>query len=460
VRTRLILSFVLVVLVSVGMFVIILQQSAQREVGAFMFRGSAVIYENIVESLENYYAAHGTWDGVESLFPAWRGQTRHGQGAGGMGSGMGMMDQRLRLVDTQGQVLVDSHNPEPTETLPQLDLRQATPLKLGRTTVGYLLPETSAVFTIHDQTNLVERLTRAAIIAGLMGGGLSLLLALLLSYRLARPVQELKRSAQNVAAGDLHQRVQVKGSDELASLGEAFNQMAESLQQAETNRRAMTADIAHELRTPLAVQRAHLEAIEDGIYPLNLEALEPILAQNRLLTRLVEDLRTLALAEAGQLSLDQTAVDLNILVERVVRRFAPQFNSNQVSIELDLPPGPESKILADPSRIEQIISNLLTNALRHTPTGGKIRLSIYSAQGTMHLAVHDSGPGIPEGAFERIFERFYRADDARSRSDGGTGLGLSIARHLAQAHQGDLRASNHPDGGAVFTLILPAASGS
>jgi signal transduction histidine kinase len=235
----------------------------------------------------------------------------------------------------------------------------------------------------------------------------------------------------------------------------------------------MTADIAHELRTPLAVQRAHLEALQDGVYPLNPANLAPILEQTHLLSRLVEDLRTLALADAGQLRLDRVPTDLPALARRVIERFQPQAAAQGIAIQLDSAPGFPSPVLSlDPARIEQVLANLLTNALRHTPEGGRIAVSVYgsperrpaamrpateepvSAPG-VQVSVRDSGPGIPEEALPRVFERFYRADRARSREEGGTGLGLAIARQIAQAHGGSLTAANHPEGGAFFTLTLP-----
>jgi len=243
----------------------------------------------------------------------------------------------------------------------------------------------------------------------------------------------------------------------VAVLGRSFNQMAESLQQAQASRRAMTADIAHELRTPLSVQRAHLEAIQDGVYPLTVENLAPILEQNYLLTRLVEDLRTLALAEAGQLTLERKPTDFVELVQRNVERFAPQAAAHQVAISLEGTAALSEKLILslDSARVEQILGNLLTNALRYTQSGGRIGLTLHREEHQVRLEVLDSGPGIPEESLPHIFERFYRADRSRSRSEGGSGLGLSIARQLAQAHGGALTAENAKDGGALFILTLP-----
>jgi signal transduction histidine kinase len=295
----------------------------------------------------------------------------------------------------------------------------------------------------------------AALTAGLIAGGLSLLLALLLTYRLLRPVRELTGAAQRLGSGDLSQRVKVSGNDELSILGQTFNNMADSLQQAGESRKAMTADIAHELRNPLAVQRANLEALQDGIYPLTTESLNPILEQNLLLTRLVEDLRTLALADAGQLELEYASTDLLHLTGKVIERFKPQAANHGVKMNLE---SDMSEVLAciDPLRVEQIVNNLFSNALRYTPEGGEIAIRVHERERKSILSVHDSGPGIPTESLPFVFERFYRSDRSRSRAEGGTGLGLAIARQLAEAHCGTLTAANHPDGGAIFTLELPA----
>jgi signal transduction histidine kinase len=233
--------------------------------------------------------------------------------------------------------------------------------------------------------------------------------------------------------------------------------MADALQSAEESRRAMTADIAHELRNPLAVQRANLEALQDGIYPLTPENLTPILEQNLLLTRLVEDLRTLALADSGHLNLERSPTLLRDCVQRVVEQFSPQADSRGIAIQWsareDCPP-----VNVDAGRIEQIIGNLLSNALRYTPQGGKIWLDLTCTGEQIQLTVRDSGPGIPVEALPHVFERFFRADRSRSRAEGGSGLGLAIARRLAEAHGGSLTAANHPQGGALFTLTLPLNS--
>jgi len=446
-RLRLFLAFALVVVISVTGVILLVRQSAARELNAYMFRGGMYGAEGIVGALEDYYRQHGSWNGVDQLF-----QSGHGMGRG-MGGGS-MMNQRFRLADASGTLIVDTAGSS-LGSLSQDEIDQSIDLNVGNHTVGYLLPAGGSAFTSSDSAELLNRLNRAALIAALIGGAVSLLLAFVLAYGLLRPVGELTQAAEALSLGDLNQRVPVKGSDEIAQLSVTFNQMAESLQQAESSRRALTADIAHELRTPLAVQRANLEAIQDGVYPPTAENLQSVLEQNLLLTRLVDDLRTLALADSGQLQLERNETDLVNLTQAVLERFSAAAAKQQVSLSIEKPEDPLPMSNVDHLRVEQILHNLIANALHHTPEGGTIICSLLVQGKEIVITIRDSGPGIPPEALPYVFERFYRADKARSRNQGGSGLGLAIARQLAEAHHGTLTAANYPEGGAIFTLALP-----
>jgi signal transduction histidine kinase len=368
-----------------------------------------------------------------------------------------MMNQRLRLAGAEGTGRGDGGGQRGGVVGGSVG-GVSVHLNSGLKTIGYLSLEGGMSGGPGSERFLLSRLNRAALTAGLIAGGVSLFVALLLAYRLLRPVRELTHAAGQLAKGDLSQRVPVRGDDELAGLGRTFNRMADSLQQAKESRRAMTADIAHELRNPLAVQRANLEALQDGIYPLTPENLDPILEQNLLLSHMVDDLRTLALADAGQLALERIPTDFPALVRHLVERFEPQASSRKIHLNLILPQAPPATIThlrVDPLRIEQITNNLLSNAVRYTPEGGSITITLSHSAAAVQLIVKDSGPGIPVEALPHIFERFYRAERSRSRSEGGSGLGLAIARQLAGMHGGSLEAANDPQGGAVFTLTLP-----
>lgn len=459
-RWRLIISFVLIALVSVASVLVVFRQSAIQEVRTYMFRGGMAGVEGLVTALEDHFQMNLSWEGVEGIFPfpgqnqgSRRGNPGNSPGPGGMMAGM--MNQRLRLADSQGNLIIDTEQTQPLGSLTENEVQQAIPLQLANEAVGYLLPEGGMAFTSGDDTVLLNRLSRAAYIAAGVAIVFSLVLALLLSTHLTRPVLALTRAASSLTEGDLTKRVEVQGDDELATLGKTFNQMATSLENAEASRRAMTADIAHELRTPLAVQRANLEAMQDGVYPATAKNLQPVLEQNILLTRLVEDLGTLALADAGQLQLELTPVDFLALVKRVLDQFKPQANERKIEIEFSSQ-GICHPLSLDSGRVEQILGNLLSNAFRYTPDGSWVKINLTYSPNQVDLSIHDSGPGIPEESLAHIFERFYRADHSRSRMEGGTGLGLAIARQLAEAHGGTLTAANHPKGGAIFKLTFPS----
>jgi len=445
-RTKLFLSFSLIVIVSVILVAVIARRGAVNEVNTFMFRGGMYGLSDLTTGLENYYRRDGSWANVQNLMDL---------SPRGMGGMAGMMGQRVIVVDVSGTVVADTQGSSIGDKLDQSILSSFIPLLVNGKIAGYLGAAGGIGFNAANQQLVLNRLNRGVVIAGLLAGALGLVLSTGLAYTLLRPVQALTVAAHKLAQGDLSHRVAVGGDDELATLGHTFNQMADSLQQAEESRRAMTADIAHELRTPLAVQRANLEALQDGIYPLTVDNLAPVIEQNHLLTRLVEDLRTLALTDAGQIELERTPTDLPALVGKVVERFQPQAVSQQVKLTIAVPPTPMPPVLLDPVRLEQMLTNLLSNALRYSPPGGQIDVDVATLSNLVRITVHDNGPGIPSEALPYIFERFYRADKSRSRSEGGSGLGLAIARNLARAHGGDLTAVNHASGGALFTLTLP-----
>lgn len=460
-RLRLFLSFVLIILIAIGSVVLITRQSTVNEVRDFMFRGGVLGLENLVTRLETCYAQYQAWENCTDILytgnamPGGTPWQRKGQD---MNHGMGgkMPTTRLQIIDLDGNVISDTQESAhpPATQITESALQNALPLLYKDETVGYLLPEGARTFTSEQEEALVSQLNRAALIAASIAGGAGLILAILLAYGLLRPIQNLTQAAARVGEGDLSQRVIISGDNELSTLGSVFNQMAQSLQEEEEHRQALTADIAHELRTPLSIQQAHLEALQDGIYELSLKNLAPIAEQNRSLTRLVDDLRTLALADAGELSLERTETNLPGLIRRTATRFGAKAQTKGITFNLSLTSDCPTLNL-DPQRIEQILNNLLSNALRYSPENASIEINLTHTTQRVSLAIHDKGHGISADELLHIFDRFYKGDKSRTRSNGGTGLGLSISRKLAQAHGGSLEAGNHPQGGAVFTLTLP-----
>lgn len=306
----------------------------------------------------------------------------------------------------------------------------------------------------HPPEHRLRYIDLSYVITGILGFVLALILSFYLSNRISRPLSQLTEAARHIAEGAYGKRVDVTGYQEVERLGAAFNALSENLARNESLRKSMIADISHELRTPLASQRGYLEALEDGIIPFDRESLEVLARNNLLLSRLVEDLRQLALADAGQLELHPQALDIERALRQAAAGFELGFREKEVSVTFslsrDLP-----KVKADPERLSQVIGNLLQNALAYSPRGGDIVLAARHENDEVLVSVTDRGPGIAEEELSMIFERFYRIDRSRARESGGSGLGLSIARSLVEAHGGRIWAESEPGKRTTISFTLP-----
>jgi signal transduction histidine kinase len=270
--------------------------------------------------------------------------------------------------------------------------------------------------------------------------------------RAAAPVGELIEASGRVEAGDFSTRVPERGPREVRHLARAFNSMSARLEEIEQQRQSSLADVSHELRTPLAVIQGNIEALLDGVYPADAEHLEPILEATRDLERLIEDLRTLSLAEAKRLVLHREPTDLATLLPDVVAGYRNQ--AEQAGVQLIVSVADAVPVMdVDPARIREVVANLLANALRHTPSGGSVDLAARLTGNEVEVTVRDTGSGIEPAELDRIFERFYRSPDSP-----GSGLGLSIARDLVQAHGGTITASSEAGRGTTIRFTLPLAS--
>ncbi len=452
---KFILAFAAVVLVGVGTVSILANQGTARELRGFMVRGGMTDASQLAQQLEGYYRGRGSWEGVELLLEApSMGHQMRGAGRGeAMGSGAAVQPA---LYDVQGQWIAGSSSTV-SPTLSTGDLANATPIQVEGEIVGYVIVE--AVGGPNSTDELIDRVNRAIWLAALAAGAAALLIGGLLVIGLLRPVKALTSASKELSQGDLSQRVPVTTRDERGELSLAFNQMADNLEQMEAQRRDLTADIAHELRNPLSVMQARLEGIIDGVYEPSSERLKSVLEQSKLLNRLVEDLRMLALADAGQLTLDRADTDLSSLAAQAVEVYRTQAEEGDVRLGLDAPAPGSLVANVDPARMEQVLGNLLSNALRHTPPKGKVELAVARRDGvgSVLIEVSDTGEGIPEESLPFVFDRFYRADRSRSRERGGTGLGLAITRELVEAHGGSIEVSNRQGGGTVFSIELPSA---
>ncbi len=293
-------------------------------------------------------------------------------------------------------------------------------------------------------------------LAGGTMGGIALLLGFGLLRQLTGPLRNLDSSARQITQGNLKQRVPIRGRDELGRLGASFNEMAASLEQSEDVKRQMIADVAHELRTPLSVVRSGLEGLMDDVLEPTPENFAALHTKTLLVSRLVDDLQELALADAGKLSIRTEAIELKQLLDHIQTTIEVQFEEQNIELLIDLP-NTLPPLHADFQRLEQVFLNLLSNATRYTAKGGHIRIHAFQAEDPkfVQVSVCDTGTGFSQADLDHLFDRFYRADKSRSRQSGGSGLGLAIVKALIDAHGGKIWAENSREGGACFHFTLP-----
>ncbi len=328
---------------------------------------------------------------------------------------------------------------------------------IGTVALMSLRPFPGAELLEPVDSDLADHVSAALLWAGLAAGGVGIIAVALMSRRALAPVRALSAAAEKLGGGDLSQRVLPSSGDEIGRLGHAFNRMAEDLESAERQRKALLADVAHELRTPLSNIGGYVEAMRDGLAEPNGENLEIVRQQVSQLTRLVEDLRLLTLAESGALELHVNPESMNDLLVSVSEAFGPRARANAVAVSYEPAPGIPLALM-DRGRVEQVLQNLVENAVTHAPTGGAVTLQLSMGDaGSVRVSVRDTGEGIDEEALEAVFERFYRVDPSRSRATGGAGLGLTIAKQLIEAQGGRIWAESEPGQGSAFIFELPSA---
>jgi len=304
------------------------------------------------------------------------------------------------------------------------------------------------------ETTFLDSVNRSLWLAVLLAGLVALLLALIFAHTILRPLHTLKVVAGKMEQGDLSQRVFIKSKGEVGALAHAFNAMADSLSRSERLRRNLVSDVAHELRNPLMNIRGYLELFQDQVLEPTPETLASLYEETSLLNRLVADLQDISLAEAGQLHLVQKPVNLAEVASQAVQIVQPHLVQKNLTLHVHLPSN-LPHVAADQERIAQVLRNLLSNAIRHTPEQGKIWLTTSRDESMLRISVRDSGVGIAPEHLPYLFERFYRADASRSRATGGSGLGLAVARQVVQAHGGQITVESQPGQGSCFTFTLP-----
>jgi two-component system OmpR family sensor kinase/two-component system sensor histidine kinase BaeS len=384
------------------------------------------------------------------------------------------------LADAAGLVVASEAQGQVGARLTQPDLAVATPISANGRLAGYLLVRAGSggAMSMAGQ-RFLDQVNWALLQAGLLAGGLGLLLGVVIARGLAAPLSRLSAAARQIARGKLDARLPTAGVTEIADTARAFNEMANGLQQAERLRQNMIADIAHELRTPLTVIQGNLRAILDDVYPLEKAEIATVYDETVMLSRLVGDLRELAQVEAGQLALDIQPVEAAPLVRSAVAPFEAAAAEQRVTLVADLP-DQLPLVLADSDRVRQVLHNLVANALRYTPAGGTITLSatletkdegrttnddgnaapsfVLGRSSFVRFIVEDTGQGIAVADLPHVFERFWRADRARSRDQGGSGLGLAIARQIVEAQGGQIGVESQIGAGSQFWFSLPVAA--
>ncbi len=460
----------LVVAVCVSLMAIMVNRITTSEFHTYINQSNMSRIQEIAESIGNFYNLEKTWTNIEAYIDEL----------------LWSANSRIVVADNSGLIVGDTENEWLAQYSDNVGLGNGTPVIVSGNTVGevfvltntqgngqgaghmggqgnHWVQVTDASDTILDATqqDYLDQVNRAIQIAAITGIIVALLLGLLLTRYLTKPINALTGGARHISGGDLGYRVKVSSADEIGELTQSFNTMASRLEASEQTRKQLMADIAHELRTPLTVIGGTVDGIVDGLFQADAEHLGTIKEQTVLLTRLISDLRDISMAETGQLKLEKTYSDIPELVRQVLLQFENAAAGKSIRLQLkdatDLP-----RLLVDPGRIKQVINNLLTNSIRHTPANGIISIGIekkerskYFNKNHILISVSDTGEGIPPEHLPHIFDRFYRVKSARSRNDGGTGLGLAIASQMVEAHNGKLWVESIVGKGSTFFIALP-----
>lgn len=444
---RLTTAFLLVALAGVAIVALLANRATTTGFNRFLQAEGNSAWNDVATRLGEAYAATGDWSSAEGILSSVVGP---GRGGGGV---------QLTLVDIDGNPIAAAGTRRGQMGQGQGPEPQPLPVVAGDQTVATLYVAAPGMGNSRAGAQYLAEVNRAIWLGGLVAVLLALLLGGWLAYRLTRPLRELTAATEEMAAGRLEQTVNVHDEGELGQLAAGFNRMAGSLAAAEGARRQLLADVAHELRTPLSVLRGQLEAMLDGVFPLTAENVGVAYEETILLGRLVDDLRTLSLAEAGQLPLTRQVIAPAEAMARAAAAFAALYESENVTLRVEpaasLPP-----VVADAERLEQVFGNLLANALRYAPQGdaaqAEVRLSAAAAEpNEIRFTVTDNGPGLSEEARAHVFDRFWRGDRSRNRAQGGSGLGLAISRAIIESHGGRIWVESKPGQGTAFHIALP-----
>ncbi|MFN2136186.1 MAG: ATP-binding protein [Candidatus Promineifilaceae bacterium] len=448
---KLTLAFLIVGIAGALLVAVFMGRQTQRAFDRFVL-GS--YQRDIIERLAAYYDAYGSWDAITGSSPPRLTSPRF------EGNHQGEVRDLFTVANAQGQVILSGHDYALGYELSENEMARAVPVEVNGSEVGWVLfaqqPERVGTVAGSLEANFLESMRSALIWGGLAATLVALILGAFLARTISHPIRELTGATQRMAAGELDIQVPVRTADEVGELAASFNQMSSDLSRVTRARRQMTADIAHDLRTPLSVILGYTEALSDEKLSGTPETYTVMYREALHLSHLIDDLRVLSLADMGELPLTRRPLAPLELLERAAAAHQPQASSKQ--IDLSVTAAPDLPLVeVDPERLAQVLNNLLSNALRHTPQNGRVTLAAAAQSGRVTLSVSDNGPGVPAADLPYIFNRFYRADEARQQN-GESGLGLAIAKGIVQAHGGTITVDSPPGAGATFTVTLPAPS--
>lgn len=429
------------------------------------------LVEQFASIAQQYYESMNTWDGIDKTF-------RFGNSIDPGLLQPQTSDNMLKtniipvyLTDPNGYILF----PDPSEinkdpdypkipTSINMDTLETsgTPIEIDGKTVGYIIDRKQPVRRSPTEEMYISQINKSFLYAASGSSLIALLIAIFLAQTLTKPIRELTVATQKMANGELQQTVKVNSKDELGELASSFNQMSKDIARSNAARRQMTADIAHDLRTPLSVISGYIELLKDDVIEPDQEMMEIMYGETQHLNRLIEDLRTLSLADAGELSISPQSIAPITLLQRCGNAYRLAAEQNNIRITISNPEKTDN-INVDPERMAQVFDNLIRNAFDHTPIGGEIQLCLEQNNKTVRFTVKDNGEGISSEDIPYIFDRFYRADKSRSLTEqksASTGLGLAIAKSIVEMHAGTISVSSETGKGAIFTIDLPAIPGT
>jgi two-component system OmpR family sensor kinase/two-component system sensor histidine kinase BaeS len=442
---RLSLAFLLSAWIGIGAMVLVVQRTLDMGFRQYLSTRESEVNPELTARLESYFAANGSWAGAESVLS--------GRGAGGGGgSGRGAT---ISVVDLDSVIAASTDPAQVGTGFSAESLAVALPLVVNDVQVGWLFRQSPGVEVLGAaEVAFLEESNRWLTVAGLGATLLALVVGSVFAWTLARPLRELTHAVRDLSVGQLGRQVQARGTVEVDALAAEFNTMSQALAEAEALRQRMAADVAHELRTPVSVLRGHLEAMLDGVYPLDSAHVAVVHDQTIHLARLVEDLRVLTLAEAKRLPLERTKLNPTMLITQLLEGFEPLVLDGGVRLTREISPNLPD-ITADVTRIRQVLSNLLTNALRHTPAGGEIAVQVIPVPTGVRFSVTNTGSGLSETDAARVFQPFWRAATARECDGSSSGLGLAISREIVVLHGGTMEVESGAER-VTFSFTLPA----